>query len=294
MEIAPRVAGRDLCLIADRPTFGAARLLAVLPGVLAVAGRRAIVIDRGAGEDDEATPARLAYLAQLLATCRQSGALLMVSGRVDLALAAGADGVHLPERGLPTGVVRATWPQLLVGRSCHGRAGLATAAAAGADYALLSPVAAPTSKAMTVEPLGIEGFSRCIQGLVLPVLALGGVTPAIAAGLRRAGAAGVATLGDVLGAAEVGRLGERLGLTWDGLGGRRLGHPCVDAPVANGLLRQQVRGPRPRRVAADQVDLGHHRSTVARRELGLLERLEGELVGHRRVAEARSAVADVA
>jgi len=197
-----RVAGRDLCLIADRPTFGATRLLAVLPDVLAVAGRRAIVIDRGDCGDDEGFTTRLAHLTQLLSLCRRSGALLMVSARVDLALAAGADGVHLPERGLPPGVVRATWPRLLVGRSCHERAGLEAAAAAGADYALLSPVAAPTSKPLTTKPIGIDGFSRCVQGLDLPVLALGGVTPDLAAALRRAGAAGLATLGDVLAAAD--------------------------------------------------------------------------------------------
>ncbi len=136
-----RVGGRDLCLIADRPTFGATRLLAVLPDVLAVAGRRAIVIDRGDCGDDEGFTTRLAHLTQLLSLCAAPppGALLMVSARVDLALAAGADGVQLLSWACRPGSVRATFPRLLVGRSCHERAGLERSGGRGRDWALLSP-----------------------------------------------------------------------------------------------------------------------------------------------------------
>ncbi len=202
---------RELCLVADRPTFGAAHLLSVLPEVLAVCGERAIVIDRGEADARE----RLAYLVRLKALCREHGALLMISTRVDLALAIDADGVHLPERGLAVATVREAWPGLLVGRSCHDRAGLERAALEGADYALLSPVAAPTSKASTSQVLGIEGFSRRIEGLALPVLALGGVTPVLATALRRTHAAGIATLGDVLGAADPRARAAELLNAWD-------------------------------------------------------------------------------
>jgi len=202
---------RDLCFIADRPTFGAERLLSVLPAVLAVVGPRAWVIDRG---DDDAR-VRLAYLARLNTMCREHGALLLVSTRVDLALAASAHGVHLPERGLSANQVRSTWPELLVGRSCHDRAGLVAAEHEDADYALLSPVAAPTAKASTAEVLGLAGFSARVASLSLPVLALGGVVPALAARLRSVGAAGVATLGDVLGSADPRARAAELARAWD-------------------------------------------------------------------------------
>jgi len=210
---AARVAGRVLCVVADRATFGMARLREVLPAVLALAGPRTIVIDRGDG-DAEARK-RLAYLVWLKSVCQASGALLMVSRRVDLALAAGAAGVHLPESGIAQVAVRATWPDLVIGRSCHDRAGL-EAASLCADYALLSPVATPTSKPSSSEPLGIAGFSRSIAGLSLPVFGLGGVTPRLAAELRRVGAAGVATLGDVLGAADPPARAAEMLRAWDG------------------------------------------------------------------------------
>lgn len=202
-----------LCLIADRPTLGAAYILAALPEVLAAVATPVLIIDRdgrGPGEARE----RLAHLHALRAICAVHGALLVVSGRVDLALAAQAHGVHLPERGLPAGEVRGAWPELLVGRSCHDREGLLAAQAAGADYALLSPVAAPHSKPLAGRALGIDGFAGAVRGLALPVLALGGVGPALAGPLRASGAAGLATLGGVLGAAQPAREARRWVEAW--------------------------------------------------------------------------------
>jgi len=210
---APGPGGRavpPLCLIADRPTFGAARLLEVLPGVLAAVPGPVLVIDRGPGQARE----RLAHLAALRRMCAPHGAVLIVSGRVDLALAAAADGVHLPEQGLPVGVVREAWPELTIGRSCHDRAGLLAAQGGGADYALLSPIARPHSKPLSGTALGIDGFAAAVRGLTLPVLALGGVEPALVRSLRAAGAAGLAALGGVLGAAEPAREARRWCEAW--------------------------------------------------------------------------------
>lgn len=200
-----------LCLVADRPTLGA-RLLPALTEVLAALPRgRVMVIDRGEAE----ARARLSHLAELIALCRAHGAPVLVSTRVDLALAAGADGVHLPEHGLPAAVVRATWPMLLVGRSCHDRQGLLAAEDAGAHYALLSPVAAPHSKPLAAETLGVAGFARAVAGLTLSVYALGGIVPDLVAGLRHAGAAGVAALGGVLGAPDPAVRARGLVAAWD-------------------------------------------------------------------------------
>ncbi len=86
-----------------------------------------------------------------------------------------------------------------MGRSCHDRAGLERAATDGADWATLSPVRAPFSKAPSGPPLGVSGFARTIEGLLLPVVGLGGVDDAVAAELFAVGASAVATLGGVLG-----------------------------------------------------------------------------------------------
>lgn len=186
-------------LIADAPRVGDERVLAQTAQALAGAPYGSVlVIDRdqaGRVSDRE----RLARLTAHVRQARPHGALVAAHGRPDLALAAGAQGVQLPERGLPADVVRATFPSLLVGRSCHDRAGLEAAARAGASWALVSPVAAPVSgKEASQAPLGVAGAAELTAGLGLRCFALGGVTPSLAGALCLTGLAGVATLGYVL------------------------------------------------------------------------------------------------
>jgi thiamine-phosphate pyrophosphorylase len=70
----------------------------------------------------------------------------LVNGRADVAIAAGADGVHLPARGLPVEMVRSIGKHLLIGRSCHSRTEVKVAAAAGCDYVLFGPLFDTRSK----------------------------------------------------------------------------------------------------------------------------------------------------
>lgn len=79
----------------------------------------------------------------------------LVNGRADVAIASGADGVHLPARGLPVEAVRALGKHLIVGRSCHSRADVRIAAAAGCDYVLFGPLFETRSKP------GSAAISRC-------------------------------------------------------------------------------------------------------------------------------------
>ncbi len=124
------------------------------------------------------------------------GRTVVVNTRADVALAAGAAGVHLPSGSFAPSELRALTPNgFLIGVSCHNRADLERAQAAGADYAYLSPVFAPLSKAGTRQPLGLDGFERLVRGLTIPVLALGGVTPARLDDCLAAGAAGIAGIG---------------------------------------------------------------------------------------------------
>lgn len=85
------------------------------------------------------------------------------------------------------------------GRSCHDAAELRTAAATGAAWATLSPVAGTASKPGYGPALGVEGFGRLLPAAAgVPVYALGGIDAAYAAALRRAGAHGVAVMGAVM------------------------------------------------------------------------------------------------
>ena len=117
---------------------------------------------------------------------------LLVNGRVDVAVAAGADGVHLPLPELPLAGLRQQLPSLqIAGVSCHNEQEAAAAAAAGADYLLLGPVFETPSKP-GVPPLGLERFARICAGSSVPVFALGGVSRANARQCVAAGAQGIA------------------------------------------------------------------------------------------------------
>lgn len=125
----------------------------------------------------------------------QLGAALLINDRVDVALAVGADGVHLPERGLPVAAAGALLgPGKYVAVSRHSAEGLAQAARAGASFATLSPVFASPDKG---PPLGVEGFARLTAQAALPVFALGGVRVEHAPQLRAAGARGLAVISAV-------------------------------------------------------------------------------------------------
>lgn len=132
---------------------------------------------------------------EVRADCAAHNAGFVVNDRADLAQAASADGVHLPERALPIAAVR---PLLgdgaLIGVSCHDAAGLAAAASSGASFATLSPVFASPQKGA---PLGLTRFSELVSAATLPVYALGGVDASQASALKRAGASGLAVISAV-------------------------------------------------------------------------------------------------
>ncbi len=103
------------------------------------------------------------------------GALLLINERLDIAVAVGADGVHLPERGLPPKVVKDLFPHLLVGYSAHSLEGVLYAQKEGADFVTLSPIFR-TESHPEAEPLGLEELKRVSAKVNVPIYALGGVT----------------------------------------------------------------------------------------------------------------------
>lgn len=116
------------------------------------------------------------------------GARVLVNDRLDVALAAGAHGVHLRSGSVPVErVLAVTPPGFLIGVSCHSAADVARAQ--GADFVVLSPVFAKPGYA---PPLGLERFAAIARAASMPVFALGGVTEENAAACLAAGAAGVA------------------------------------------------------------------------------------------------------
>jgi thiamine-phosphate pyrophosphorylase len=130
------------------------------------------------------------------------GVRILVNRRIDVALAAGADGVHLGFDALDPARARAlVGPGRLVGVSAHAPAEVAAAARAGADYAHLAPILAPLSKPAERPPLGLAALAAG-RGAGIPVLAQGGLEPANAGAALRAGAAGVAVTGALLGAPD--------------------------------------------------------------------------------------------
>jgi thiamine-phosphate pyrophosphorylase len=126
--------------------------------------------------------------------CAEARQLLIVNDRLDVALLVGADGVHLPSAGVPVADARRLLgPAKLVGRSCHAAAEVEAARAAGADYATFSPIFDTPSKRPFGPPVGVEAL-RGAAGIGLPLVALGGITPENAPGVREAGAKGVAAI----------------------------------------------------------------------------------------------------
>ncbi len=127
---------------------------------------------------------------------RGSGSLILVNDRVDVALAAGADGVHLPSSSVPAPVMRGHLPPgFLLGRSVHGAAEAARVEAGGGlDYLTMGTVYASASKPGRA-PCGIAGLAAAARAVRLPVLAIGGVTVDRMREVLDAGAAGAAAIG---------------------------------------------------------------------------------------------------
>ncbi len=143
--------------------------------------------------------AQLATLAvDLVAITAGSRTKLVINDRLDVALASGADGVHL--RGDSIGVAaarRLAPPPLLIGRSVH--AASEAAAAAGADYLIAGTVFPSPSKPGFEAGVGLHGLRAIVQAVSLPVLAIGGVTAERAREIADAGASGIAAIGLFIG-----------------------------------------------------------------------------------------------
>jgi thiamine-phosphate pyrophosphorylase len=119
-----------------------------------------------------------------------------VNDRVDIARAAGADGVHLTAQSLPADVVRdICGPDFLIGVSTHSLAEARAAQAAGADLVVFGPIFETESKRAFGEPQGLAKLREVTSELgEFPVLAIGGITRENSASCLDAGASGFAAI----------------------------------------------------------------------------------------------------
>jgi thiamine-phosphate pyrophosphorylase len=144
--------------------------------------------------------ALVTFTRAALERARPHGARVLVNDRLDVAMAAGADGVHLRASSIPAREVRAATAQrglddFLIGVSTHSIAEAGLAEEGGADFIVCGPVYDTPSKKSFGPPLGLERFAEICGAVKIPTLALGGINLSNYREPLRRGAAGVAAIG---------------------------------------------------------------------------------------------------
>ena len=150
--------------------------------------------------------AALATVARAVGVlCRERGAWLVVNDRLDVALAVGADAVHLGQEDLPLERARTVAAgRLAIGVSTHSRAQAVAAARAGADYLGFGPVFPTTTKRNPDPVQGLSALAEVVAAVApLPVVAIGGITPGRAAAVAATGAAAACAVAAVNHAPDV-------------------------------------------------------------------------------------------
>lgn len=148
---------------------------------------------------------------RLLAITGPAGVPLIVNDRADVALAIGADGVHVGPDDLPViDARRLLGPDRIVGASAGTIDEAVRAEADGADYIGVGSVFTTASKADAGEAIGPQGLARIRAAVSVPIVAVGGVTADNAAEAIRAGAQGVAVIAAVFGADDVREAARRI------------------------------------------------------------------------------------
>jgi thiamine-phosphate pyrophosphorylase len=136
---------------------------------------------------------------------RRYGARLFINDRLDIALIAEADGVHLGNASIPVSVVRSVvGDRLLIGSSTHSVKDASEAAEGGADFITFGPVFQTPSKAQFGEPVGLEPMRETSAKVSIPIFGLGGIKKENIRHVLDYGASGVALISGILAAADVG------------------------------------------------------------------------------------------
>lgn len=178
----------DLYVILD-PAASGGRDVEVLAGAALAAGARWLQLrDKAATSRDLVARAR-----RLAARVRAAGGVFIVNDRLDVALAAGADGVHLGQDDLPAADARRLAPGLVLGVSTHGLDQARRAQADGVDYVAVGAMY-PTGTKPSFELVGLDALRRVRPHVRLPLVAIGGITVERVPEVRAAGADAVAVI----------------------------------------------------------------------------------------------------
>jgi thiamine-phosphate pyrophosphorylase len=155
---------------------------------------------------DKSLPCRdlLREACEIREITRVAGALFIVNDRIDIALAAGADGVHLGQDDLPVRYARRLAPSgFIIGVSVGSVTEAAMAEASGVDYVALSPTFQTTSKEDAGHGHGLAVLHDICCAVSIPVIAIGGIGPGNVTGIITAGADGVAVISAVVGEEDI-------------------------------------------------------------------------------------------
>jgi len=186
----------NLYLITDRRQAAGGDLVGAVRSALE-GGVRAVQLR----EKDLSARELLPLARELRRLTAEFGARLLINDRIDVALAVGADGVHLGGGSLPAAEARALLgPQQLIGISTHHQNEIATAADDGADFVTFGPVWFTPSKAAYGAPVGLAALADACTNPALPVFALGGVTAPRLPELFAVGCRRTACIGAILAA----------------------------------------------------------------------------------------------
>ena len=126
---------------------------------------------------------------------------LIINDRLDVALAVGADGVHLGQNDMPLEIAqKIAGPSVLIGISAESVQDAIAAENGGADYLGVSPIYATPTKTDTAPPLGLQGLREIKKRVNIPLVGIGGLNKSNAAEVIRSGADGVAVVSAIVAA----------------------------------------------------------------------------------------------
>lgn len=188
----------DLYLVTDRKLTGGRDLVEVVEQAV-IGGVKAVQL-----REKDLGGAELFHLAEKLKdVCARHRARLFINDRVDVALAADADGVQLGGASIPVDAARALLgDEKFIGASIHTLEEARDAVRAGADFLLFGPVYFTPSKAAYGAPQGLERLKEVVENISIPVYAIGGVSADNVESIRDTGARGVALISAIIAAAD--------------------------------------------------------------------------------------------
>ena len=200
------VADLSLYLVADLE-FAAGRDLAYLAGEAVLGGVTIVQLRAKALETSEF----LDLATRMAAALKKRSVPLIINDRVDIAMACGADGVHLGQDDMPIDKARRLLGRsMIIGISVNTLKEAREAERLGADYIGLGPVYATATKDTELPVLGLESIRRIQEKIGIPIIAIGGINAGNAAEVMKAGAAGIAVVSAILGAPDARKAASEL------------------------------------------------------------------------------------